>query len=300
MTPTSAICARCNSVDLDDLLLLPVQLFQGEPQILRDWQLRVRYLLVDEYQDTNAVQYELVRLLAQDGKRLTVVGDDDQSIYAWRGAQPQNLSQLARDFPDLTIIKLEQNYRSTERILRAANQVIGHNPRNFDKRLWSALGHGDRIRIFTADDEQREAERVVSNIMRTQFQKQIRFGEFAVLYRSNHQARELEVRLREMRIPYRLSGGSSFFDRAEIRDLMAYLRLLTNPDDDSALLRIINTPRRGIGAGSLEKLAALASDRRQSMTATPDRSASRYRAQGKAGGYAPAVLLSPCIARRKR
>ena len=164
----------CNSVDLDDLILLPVELFRSDPPLLRDWQLNIRYLLIDEYQDTNAVQYELIKLLSLDGKRLTVVGDDDQSIYAWRGARPQNLALLEQDFPALTVIKLEQNYRSSGRILGAANRVISHNPRNFDKKLWSDLGYGDPIRLFTAPTEQQEAERVVSAIMRQQFSARLR------------------------------------------------------------------------------------------------------------------------------
>ena len=203
----------------------------------------------------------MIRLLTGDGRGLTVVGDDDQSIYAWRGARPRNLSRLGSDFPDLTLIKLEQNYRSSGRILGAANHLIRHNARHFDKNLWSALGHGDPIRVVVADSEQNEAERTVAAIMRHQFQSRGAYGDYAILYRGNHQARELEIRLREMRIPYRISGGSSFFDRGEIRDIMAYLRLLSNPADDSALLRIINTPRRGIGSSTLEALSQLARQR---------------------------------------
>lgn len=261
------LCA-CNSVDLDDLIYLPIRVFHEHEGVVHHWRLRVRHLLVDEYQDTNGVQYQLVKMLARDGNRLTVVGDDDQSIYAWRGAQAQNLALLKNDFPDLEVIKLEQNYRSCTRILNAANSLIQHNQRSFEKSLWSNLGHGDPIHILSADNEQVEAERTVSAIMRRQFRQQGKHGDFAILYRSNHQARELEIRLREMHIPYRISGGSSFFDRSEIRDLMAYLRLLTNPSDDSALLRIVNTPRRGVGATSLEKLAAMAKQNDQSLFAT--------------------------------
>ncbi len=258
----------CNAVDLDDLLLLPVTLLEGDAERLHHWQLHTRHLLVDEYQDTNDVQYRLVRLLAGDGRGLVVVGDDDQSIYAWRGARPQNLTRLSRDFPDLTLVKLEQNYRSSGRILGVANHLIRHNPRAFEKNLWSALGHGDPIRVMVADGERQEAEKVVSAIMRRQFQSRCRYGDFAVLYRGNHQCRELEIQLREMRIPYRVSGNASFFDRGEVRDIMAYLRLLANPSDDSALLRIINTPRRGIGATSLERLAASARSRGASLLDT--------------------------------
>jgi ATP-dependent DNA helicase Rep len=258
----------CNAVDLDDLLLLPVTLLRQNPERLRHWQLCIRFLLVDEYQDTNEAQYQLIRLLTGDGRGLTVVGDDDQSIYAWRGARPENLARLAKDFPGLTLIKLEQNYRSSGRILGAANHLIRHNPRAFEKTLWSALGHGDPIRVVVADSEQDEAAKVVSAIMRRQFKSRCNHGDFAVLYRGNHQSRDLEVALREMRIPYRVSGGSSFFDRGEVRDVMAYLRLLANPSDDSALLRIINTPRRGVGTTSLEQLAALARRNGASLFAT--------------------------------
>ena len=248
----------CNTVDLDDLLLLPVEVLKAQPDRLRHWQLQIRYLLVDEYQDTNEVQYQLIRLLAGNGRGLTVVGDDDQSIYAWRGARPQNLVRLADDFADLKLLKLEQNYRSRGRILGLANHLIRNNTRSFEKTLWSELGHGDPVRIVVANGERDEARKTVSTIMRKQFQSRCRFGDFAVLYRGNHQSREIELQLREMRIPYRVSGGSSFFDRGEVRDVMAYLRLLSNPSDDSALLRIINTPRRGIGSSTLEKLAARA------------------------------------------
>ena len=179
----------CNTVDLDDMIYLPVKLFSEQPDIAREWQLQIRYLLVDEYQDTNAIQYALVKNLAQDGRRLTVVGDDDQSIYAWRGAQPENLVQLGKDFPDLKVIKLEQNYRSCGRILKAANAVITNNPRPFEKSLWSELGYGEPIQITAADNEQHESERVVSAIMRHQFRHQSQHGDFAILYRSNHQAR---------------------------------------------------------------------------------------------------------------
>ncbi len=255
----------CNSVDLDDLILGPVKLIREYPDVRERWQRKIKYLLVDEYQDTNGVQYQLIKLLAKDGRRLTVVGDDDQSIYAWRGAQPENLLQLKEDYPDLQMIKLEQNYRSFGRILKVANHLIGNNPRPFEKSLWSELGYGDPIEIFQAKNEEHEAEKVVSSIMKQQFQHDAKNKDFAILYRSNHLARILEIKLREMRIPYKLSGGHSFFERTEIRDVLAYLRLLTNPSDDSAFLRIINTPRRGIGATSLEKIADLATRSQQGL-----------------------------------
>ncbi len=253
-----------NAVDFDDLILRPVQLFRDHPAILDHWQNRIRHLLVDEYQDTNLSQYELVRQLVGVRQAFTVVGDDDQSIYAWRGARPENLAQLKQDFPRLRIIKLEQNYRSTGRILAAANRLIANNPHVFDKRLWSELGPGEPIRVLSCRNENDEAERVVSEIIRRRASG-ARHGDFAILYRGNHQARPFEQALRRHRIPYFLSGGTSFFARTEIKDLLAYLRLLANPDDDAAFLRIVNTPRREIGPNTLEKLAAYASERGASL-----------------------------------
>ena len=250
-----------NAVDFDDLILLPVQLFQQHPEILEQWQNRIRHLLVDEYQDTNLSQYQLVKQLVGVRQGLTVVGDDDQSIYAWRGARPENLKQLKEDFPRLKLIKLEQNYRSTGRILKAANQLISHNPHVFEKRLWSDLGPGDPIRIMHCRNEEHEAEKVVSEIIHHHFTKGTRYGDYAILYRGNYQARLFETMLRQQNIPYFLSGGTSFFSRTEVKDVMAYLRLLSNPDDDAAFLRIINTPRREIGPGTLEKLGSYATRR---------------------------------------
>ncbi len=249
----------CNAVDLDDLILLPTRLLEEDADFQNHWHKKIRFLLVDEYQDTNGAQYNLLRLLCPDGKRLTVVGDDDQSIYAWRGARPQNLIQLNEDYPALTVIKLEQNYRSSARILKLANHLIAHNPRPFQKKLFSNLGYGDQINLITANNEHDEAERVITSVLNLQFHKRAANRDIAILYRSNHQARLFETHLRKMRIPYRLSGGVSFFDRSEIRDIIAYLRLLTNPADDNALLRIINTPRRGIGVAALERLSQVAS-----------------------------------------
>lgn len=250
----------CNAVDLDDLLYLPNELLRKFDNIRTRWQSRVQYLLVDEYQDTNAAQYQLVKTLVggSQGTGLTAVGDDDQSIYAWRGAQPENLLQLQEDFPDLNLVKLEQNYRSMGRILELANHLIQNNPRPFEKKLWSDLGFGDPITIIAAESDEREAEKVVAALMHHRFQHQRPYSEYAILYRSNHQARTLEQKLREMHIPYWLSGGLSFFERAEIKDVMAYLRLLGNPADDNAFIRAINTPRRGIGASTLEALAEVA------------------------------------------
>jgi ATP-dependent DNA helicase Rep len=256
-----------NSVDFDDLILQPVRLFERHPERLAAWRDRIRYLLVDEYQDTNLAQYALVRLLVGERGGLTVVGDDDQSIYAWRGAQPENLNQLQADFPDLKIIKLEQNYRSTGRILKAANALISRNPHVFEKRLWSELGYGDPLRVVVARDEEHEAEQVVANLLHHKFLHRTKFSDYAVLYRGNHQARLFERVLREQRIPYYLSGGLSFFERAEIRDLMAYFRLICNPDDNGAFLRVVNTPRREIGAATLEGLTAYAGERAVSLVA---------------------------------
>jgi ATP-dependent DNA helicase Rep len=258
----------CNSVDLDDLIFLPTQLLQNHEDFRQRWQKRIQYLLIDEYQDTNGAQYQLVKYLVGDGSKLTVVGDDDQSIYSWRGAKPENMTQLGEDYPNLTLVKLEQNYRSAGRILKVANQVISHNPRPFAKTLWCELGYGDAIQVHPAKNDDVEAEKVVSCIMGHQFRHDSEHRDFAILYRSNHLARALEIKLREMRIPYRVSGGLSFFDRSEIRDIMAYLRLITNPSDDTAFLRIINTPRRGIGASALEKITSLASQKKQSLFQT--------------------------------
>lgn len=248
----------CNSVDFDDLISLPVQLLRENTEVQERWRNKTRHLLVDEYQDTNAAQYEIIRLLVDRFGALTAVGDDDQSIYSWRGAQPENLMNLKTDYPNLKVIKLEQNYRSSQRILRCANEVISHNPHVFEKKLWSALGIGDELRISVCRHGIDEAEWVVAEIMTQHFQKGRRFGDFAILYRSNFQSRVFEQALREKQISYAISGGSSFFDRVEIKDMLAYLKLLVNPDDDTAFLRCINTPRREIGPTTLSKLGEYA------------------------------------------
>ncbi|WP_299597786.1 DNA helicase Rep [uncultured Microbulbifer sp.] len=254
-----------NSVDFDDLIMIPVQLFDSDPELLHRWQRKIRYLLVDEYQDTNSSQYLMVKMLVGSRGGLTVVGDDDQSIYAWRGARPENMSQLKQDYPNLRLIKLEQNYRSTSRILKVANHLIAHNPHEFDKALWSDKGLGDEIRILKVANENEEAERVANEIFLQKSRRGCNFMDFAVLYRGNHQARLIEMKLQENQIPYQMSGGTSFFARAEIKDVMAYLRLLVNPDDDNAFLRIINTPRRQIGTSTLEALGNYAKGREVSM-----------------------------------
>jgi ATP-dependent DNA helicase Rep len=220
---------------------------------------------VDEYQDTNAMQYQLVKLLAGHRQCLTAVGDDDQSIYAWRGARPENLVQLSTDFPALKVIKLEQNYRSTARILKLANTLISNNPHVYEKRLWSDLGVGETVRVIQCNSEEDEGERVCVELQSHKVQRQTRFRDYAILYRGNFQARIFETYLRAMHIPYVVSGGISFFERTEIKDIVAYLRLLANPDDDAAFLRVINTPRRSIGAATLEKLGKYATGRGVSM-----------------------------------
>ncbi|MEJ2179354.1 MAG: UvrD-helicase domain-containing protein [Gammaproteobacteria bacterium] len=254
-----------NAVDFDDLICLPVALFESNPEVLERWQNKIRYLLVDEYQDTNAVQYQLVKLLVGPRASLTVVGDDDQSIYAWRGACPENLAQLKNDFHNLTVVKLEQNYRSTSCILKAANGLITNNPHVFRKNLWSEFGFGDPVKVIEARDEEHEAERVVSHLLNHQFQKRTAFRDYAILYRGNHQSRLFEQCLREHKIPYRITGGTSFFALTEVKDIMAYLRLLANNDDDQAFLRVVNTPRREIGPSTLEKLVTYANKRGVSL-----------------------------------
>jgi ATP-dependent DNA helicase Rep len=253
------------AVDFDDLIYLPVVLFKQHPEALLRWQLRLRYLLVDEYQDTNDCQYQLIKLLADMRAALTVVGDDDQSIYAWRGASIENLHNLRNDYAKLRVIKLEQNYRSSQRILRVANHLINHNTKVFEKRLWSDHGIGDPIRIYAARDDEHEAESVVMKLMSHKFEHRTRFADYAILYRSNHLSRAFEEQLRAQRVPYTVSGGTSFFERAEIKDITAYLRLIANPDDDPAFIRAITTPKRGIGNTTLEKLGSYAGSRHISL-----------------------------------
>lgn len=256
-----------NAVDFDDLILLPVVLLRDNPEALERWRRRIHYMLVDEYQDTNTSQYMLVRMLMSERQTFTVVGDDDQSIYAWRGARPENLVILGEDFPRLKVVKLEQNYRSTGTILHVANSLIAHNPHVYDKTLWSEMGKGDPVRVVVTRHEEAEAERVASEILTRRIKERASWRDFAVLYRGNFQARLLELKLQHYQIPYKLSGGTSFFSRGEIKDTMAYLRLLINPADDNAFLRIVNVPRREIGPNTLEKLANYATDRQASLLA---------------------------------
>jgi ATP-dependent DNA helicase Rep len=245
------------AVDFDDLIRLPVELFRNNEPIRDRWQRRLRYLLMDEYQDTNTCQYELVKLLVTGiGKKpmFTAVGDDDQAIYAWRGASVENLKTLQTDFPDLRVIKLEQNYRSTTRILQAANAVIGNNPKLFEKALWSEHGLGEPIKVLGMPNEETEADQIAIMISSERFQRKNKWADFAILYRGNHQARIIEQALRKERIPYTISGGQSFFDKAEIKDVIAYLRLIANQDDDPAFIRAITTPKRGVGMTTIEVL----------------------------------------------
>jgi ATP-dependent DNA helicase Rep len=256
-----ATLSSYQAVDFDDLIRLPVELFQQKEEVRDKWQRRLRYLLVDEYQDTNTCQYELVKLLVTGvGKKpmFTAVGDDDQAIYAWRGATIENLKTLQVDFPNLEVIKLEQNYRSTTRILQAANAVIGNNPKLFEKSLWSEHGLGDPIRVMAMDDDEHEAEQVAIMLSAHRFENRTKFSDYAILYRGNHQARIIEKALRRERIPYVMSGGQSFFDRSEIKDIIAYLRLIANQDDDPAFIRAVTTPKRGVGSATLEGLGAYA------------------------------------------
>ena len=256
-----------NALDFDDLIMLPVLLFRQFPEALARWQQKIRYLLVDEYQDTNTSQYELIKLLVASHKNFTVVGDDDQSIYSWRGAKPQNMQRLRENF-DLKVIKLEQNYRSSQRILHCANILIDNNEHIFDKRIFSELGEGEKLNVIEAKNEEHEAERIVGEIIAHRFSKKTKYKDYAILYRGNHQSRLLEKLLMQNRIPYKISGGTSFFSRTEIKDMMAYLRLVVNQDDDAAFLRIVNTPKREIGAATLEKLGLLANEKQVSLFET--------------------------------
>ena len=268
------------AVDFDDLIGLPLKLLQNHEDVRHKWQAQMGHVLVDEYQDTNATQYEVLKYLVGDKARFTAVGDDDQSIYGWRGATLDNLRKLPVDFPNLKVITLEQNYRSTSAILRAANNVIGPNPKLFPKNLWSDLGEGEPVRVVDADTEEHEAERAVARIQslrsgmevvatstagaapQTQYKE---LKDFAILYRANHQAKTFEKALRKANIPYKVSGGQSFFDRAEIKDLCAWFRLWVNNDDDPAFMRAITTPKRGIGHQTLQSLGSFASSYKVSL-----------------------------------
>jgi ATP-dependent DNA helicase Rep len=287
------------AIDFDDLIRLPVSLFSQNSHILLKWQNRLRYFLIDEYQDTNVCQYELLKLLAGNSHlrqaAFTAVGDDDQAIYGWRGATLDNLKRLQTDFANLQVIKLEQNYRSTVHILTAANHVIAHNPKLFEKNLWSEHGLGDPISVTCMNDEEHEAESVVFQLSAAKFEKRAQFRDFAILYRNNHQARVFEQILRRERIPYVLSGGQSFFEKAEIKDICAYLRLIANEEDDPAFVRAITTPRRGIGAATLSALGIFAGQYKLSLFSSCDLAA----LEEKVGARALETLRAFCAALHK-
>ena len=247
-----------NAVDFDDLIRLPLQVLEADAQARTRWQAKIRYLLVDEYQDTNGAQYRMIKALAGSRGMFTCVGDDDQSIYAWRGAQPENLDELGHDYPALKVIKLEQNYRCSARILRAANTVIANNPHAHLKQLWCQHEEGDRIRIWSCKNNEHEAQRVAAEIQYLVQAHSLPYSEFAILFRGNHQSRPLEKELQLLKIPYHITGGTALLERGEVKDVMAWLRCIANPDDDAAFLRAVTSPKREIGATSLEKLAHLA------------------------------------------
>ncbi|CAB3632124.1 MAG: UvrD-helicase domain-containing protein [Achromobacter pulmonis] len=263
----AATLAAYQAVDFDDLIRIPAILLANNEEVRTRWQNRVRYLLVDEYQDTNVCQYRLVQLLTGSRAMFTAVGDDDQAIYAWRGATIENLAKLTTDYPNLKLIKLEQNYRSVQRILAAANQVIEKNPKLFEKKLWSDLGVGEPIVVCAMDGEEHEAESIAMKISASRFERQAQWKDFAILYRGNHQSRILEQALRNLKIPYTIAGGQSFFDKAEVRDILAYLRLLANDEDDPAFIRAATTPKRGIGQATLQTLGQYAASRELSLLA---------------------------------
>ncbi len=268
-----ATLAAYQALDFDDLIRRPVELFDHHPEVLYRWQSKLRYILVDEVQDTNACQYRLLEQLVGERAHFTAVGDDDQAIYAWRGATLENLARLSTDYPTLTVIKLEQNYRSSGRILAAANALIANNPKLYEKKLWSELGPGDAVSVSQHTEEEDEAQSVAIRISTQRFERRGKYGDYAVLYRGNHQARVFEEALRKEKIPYTVSGGQSFFERAEIRDICAWLRLISNQDDDPALIRAITTPKRGVGNATLEALGAYATERRVSLFAAACESA---------------------------
>ena len=247
-----------NAVDFDDLIRLPVQVLENNPEITAAWRERIGYLLVDECQDTNDAQYRLLKAIAGERGDFTCVGDDDQSIYAWRGANPDNLMQMAKDYPALQIIKLEQNYRCSNRVLRAANALIANNPHEHPKKLWSDQADGERIRVWECRDSEHEAEKVAAEISFVHASKSAAWSDFCILFRGNHQSRALEKALQLLRIPYHLTGGTAFLERQEVKDALSWLRLLVNPDDDAAFLRAVQSPKREVGATSLAKLAEMA------------------------------------------
>lgn len=263
--------AAFNAVDFDDLIRLPVQMLEADAALCEAWRARLHYLLVDEYQDTNAAQYALLKQLAGPRGAFTCVGDDDQSIYAWRGADTGNIERLGQDWPQLRIIKLEQNYRCARRILRAANALIANNPHLHPKKLWSDHADGEPIRVFECRDTEHEAERITAEIAFLAHKHRAQWSDFAILFRGNHQSRALEKALQLQRIPYHLSGGTAFLERAEVKDVLAWLRLIANPDDDAAFLRAVTAPRREIGATTLARLGEMANSLHLSLARAAER-----------------------------
>lgn len=254
-----------NAVDFDDLIRLPVQILEENPEIALAWRERIGYLLVDECQDTNDAQYRLLKQLAGEKGNFTCVGDDDQSIYAWRGANPENLQQMGRDYPTLEIIKLEQNYRCSNRVLRAANALIANNPHEHLKKLWSDQADGERIRVWECRNSEHEAEKVAAEIAFVAQSRNVPWSDFCILFRGNFQSRPLEKAMQLLRIPYHLTGGTMFLERQEVKDTLAWLRLLVNPDDDTAFMRAVQSPKRDVGAGTLARLAELAQEKDMPM-----------------------------------
>ena len=260
-----------NAVDFDDLIRLPVQLLDASEELCTAWRERLRYLLVDEYQDTNTAQSRLLSLLAGPRGAFTCVGDDDQSIYAWRGANPENIEQLGRDYPALRVVKLEQNYRCVRRILRAANALIANNPHAHPKQLWSEHVEGEPLRVFECRDSEHEAERVADEIVFLTQKYKAQWSEFAILFRGNFQSRPLEKAMQLRRVPYHLSGGTAFLERQEVKEALAWLRLISNPEDDAAFLRAVTSPKREVGSATLAKLGELAGHAQASLSRTAER-----------------------------
>ncbi len=252
----------CNAVDFDDLILLTLKLFTEHPDALEACRAKYRYVMVDEYQDTNAAQFNLVHLLTKEHRNLCVVGDDDQSIYGWRGAEIANLLDMEQHFPEVKVIKLEQNYRSTVTILQAANAVIKNNLRRRGKQLWSQKGQGRKITLHSFSDDETEARMVVELIQYARLADRTPWSEQAILFRTNIQSRALETALRQSGVRYHLIGGQSYFDRREVRDFLAYLKVFVNPDDDVSLLRIANVPARGLSDVTMERLLAASQERK--------------------------------------
>lgn len=292
----------CNAVDFDDLILLTLRLFAEHPAVLEECRARYRYVMVDEYQDTNAAQFQLVHALARQHRNLCVVGDDDQSIYGWRGAEIANLLDLEKHFPEVKVVKLEQNYRSTNTILTAANALIKNNVRRRGKQLWSAKGQGAKIALRVFESDEAEARSLAEEIEFARQIQRIPWSDQAVLFRTNGQSRVLETALRQASVRYHLIGGQSYFDRREIKDFVAYLKLLVNPHDDASLLRVANVPPRGLSEATMERLLAASHERKSSVyTAMVNRAAQTTlpaRAQESVAGFVSWIerTRSPLVA----